>query len=37
MASTTLDLPEPFGPDDAGDARLELQRRGGREGFEKKR
>ena len=26
MASTTLDLPEPFGPDDAGDARLEAQR-----------
>ena len=33
-ASTTLDLPEPFGPDDAGDARLEPQRRRRGEGLE---
>jgi hypothetical protein len=34
MASTTLLLPEPFGPDHAGDARLEAQGRRGREGLE---
>ena len=28
MASTTFDLPRPVGPDDDGDAGLELQRRG---------
>ena len=33
-ASTTLDLPDPLGPDDAGDAGFELQRRGGGEGLE---
>ena len=34
MASTTLDLPEPFGPDDAGDPGLQPQRRRGGEGLE---
>jgi hypothetical protein len=28
-ASTTLDLPEPFGPHDDGDARLDLHRPSG--------
>ena len=34
MASTTFDLPQPFGPDDAGDAGVELKVGLVREGFE---
>ena len=33
-ASTTLDLPDPFGPDDAGHAGLEVEGGGGGEGLE---
>ena len=34
MASTTFDLPDPFGPDHDGDAGLQLQRGGVGEGLE---
>ena len=34
MASDTLDLPQPFGPDDGRDARLKIQRRFIRKRFE---